>query len=51
MVAVLARVGYHKTLVALANKHACIICALLVKGDAFDLRRLKPKATAVAAAQ
>ncbi len=40
IVAVLGRIGYHKTLVAIANKHARIIWALLVKGEAFDVRRL-----------
>ncbi len=40
IVAVFSRIGYHKTLVAIANKHARIIWALLVKGTAFDLRRL-----------
>jgi transposase len=49
IVAVLARVGYRKTLVAIANKHARIIWALLVKGDGFDVRRLGPKPAAVAA--
>ena len=41
------RIGYHKTLVAIANKHARIIWALLVKGEAFDVKRWA--ATAVAA--
>src|ERR1700682_60760 len=40
IVAVFGRIGYHKTLVAIANKHARIIWALLVKGEAFDVRRL-----------
>jgi len=40
IVAVLGRIGYHKTLVAIANKHARIIWALLVKGGGFDVRRL-----------
>ncbi|MDV6344942.1 IS110 family transposase [Nitrosomonas sp. Is37] len=31
-----ARVGYYKTLVAIANKHARIIWAVLAKGEAFD---------------
>jgi transposase len=39
IVAVLSRIGYHKTLVAIANKHARIIWALLIKGEAFDGRR------------
>src|SRR5437762_1452566 len=30
----------HKTLVAIANKHARIIWALLVKGEDFDVQRL-----------
>src|ERR1700694_5124533 len=42
IVAVFSRIGYHKTLVAIANKHARIIWALLVKGTAFDVRRLVP---------
>lgn len=40
IVALLGRIGYHKTLVAIANKHARIIWALLVKGEGFDVRRL-----------
>ena len=35
-VALHARVGYHKTLVAIANKHARMIWALLAKGEAYD---------------
>ena len=31
-----ARVGYHKTLVAIANKHARTIWAILAKGEAYD---------------
>ena len=31
-----ARVGYYKTLVAIANKHARIIWAVLAKGEAYD---------------
>jgi transposase len=31
-----ARVGYQKTLVAIANKHARIIWAVLAKGEAYD---------------
>ena len=50
IVAVLARIGYHKTLVAIANKHARIIWALLVKGEDFDVQRATPKVLAVAAA-
>jgi len=42
------RIGYHKTLVAIANKHARIIWALLVKGEEFDVRRLTPQAVAAA---
>jgi len=48
IVAVYSRIGYHKSLVAIANKHARIIWALLVRGEAFDSRRLAP-ATEVAA--
>ena len=40
IVATFGRIGYHKTLVAIANKHARIIWALLVKGEGFDVRRL-----------
>ena len=42
IVEVFGRIGYHKTLVAIANKHARIIWALLVKGEDFDVRRLAP---------
>ena len=31
-----ARVGYHKTLVAIANKHTRMIWAILAKGEAYD---------------
>ena len=31
-----ARVGYHKTLVAIANQHARMIWAILAKGEAYD---------------
>ncbi|WP_429349609.1 transposase [Paraburkholderia sp. Clong3] len=31
-----ARVGYYKTLVAVANKHARILWAILAKGEKFD---------------
>ena len=40
IVTLLGRIGYHKTLVAIANNHARIIWALLVKGEGFDVRRL-----------
>jgi hypothetical protein len=43
IVAVFSRIGYHKSLVAIANKHARIIWALLVKGQAFGARRLTPR--------
>jgi transposase len=46
IVDVFGRIGYHKTLVAIANKHARIIWALLVKGEDFDVRRLAPTAVA-----
>ena len=36
IVTVLDRIGYHKTLVAIANKHARIIWALLARDAAFD---------------
>jgi transposase len=42
IVTVFSRIGYHKTLVAIANKHARIIWALLVKGETFDVRRFAP---------
>jgi transposase len=48
IVAVFGRLGYHKTLVAIANKHARIIRALLVKGEDFDVQRLTPKVMVVA---
>jgi transposase len=40
IIEVFGRIGYHKTLVAIANKHARIIWALLVKGEDFDVLRL-----------
>ena len=45
MVATEQRIGYHKTLVAIANKHARILWALLAKGTAFDINRFgeRPK--------
>ena len=46
IVDVLGRIGYHKTLVAIANKHARIIWALLVKGEDFDVKRLTPTTVA-----
>lgn len=48
IVAVLGRIGYHKTLVAIANKHARIVWALLVNGGDFDVQCVT--STAVAAA-
>jgi transposase len=36
IVRLLQRAGYHKTLVAIANKHARIIWALLARGETFD---------------
>jgi len=36
MVEVYGRVGYHKTLVAIANKHARMIWAMLAKDEAYD---------------
>jgi transposase len=48
IVTVFSRVGYHKTLVAIANKHARLIWALLVKGEDFDLQRLARMAVAAA---
>jgi transposase len=48
IVTVLGRIGYHKTLVAIANKHARIIWALLVHSEDFDVRRLAPPVVAAA---
>jgi transposase len=50
IVATVDRIGYHKTLVAIANKHARIIWAMLVKGEDFDVQRMTPKVAAVATA-
>ena len=52
IVAVLARIGYHKTLVAIANKHARIIWALLAKGESDNRsdRRLQTQTNLPAAA-
>ena len=36
MVALHGRVGYHKTLVAIANKHTRMIWAILAKGETYD---------------
>jgi transposase len=36
IVQVYGRVGYHKTLVAIANKHARMIWAMLAKGERYD---------------
>ena len=46
-VEVYSRIGYHKTLVAIANKHARIIWAMLVKGEAFDVKRWAATTVAV----
>jgi transposase len=48
IVAVLGRIGYHKTLVAIANKHARIVWALLVNGGEFDVQRVTSTALAAA---
>ena len=48
IVAALGRIGYHKTLVAIANKHARIVWALLVNGEDFDLQRVTSTALAAA---
>lgn len=37
IIRVYGRVGYHKTLVAIANKHARQLWALLAKGETYDL--------------
>jgi transposase len=53
MVQLHARVGYHKTLVAIANKHARMIWAILAKGEDYDpdawrrWRRTAPATTGV----
>jgi transposase len=47
-----ARVGYHKTLVAIANKHVRIIWAILANGESYDQnawRRHAPTRSAVSA--
>jgi transposase len=47
-----ARVGYHKTLVAIANKHVRIIWAILANGESYDpnaWRRHAPARSAVSA--
>ena len=44
------RFGYHKTLVAIANKHARIIWTMLVTGEDFAVQRMTPKVAAVATA-
>jgi transposase len=52
IVALHGRVGYHKTLVAIANKHARILWAILVHGESYDSnawRRHAPQRTPVAA--
>jgi len=49
-----ARVGYHKTLVAIANTHARRIWAILAKGEAYDpnaWQRRSPTATPASTAQ
>lgn len=40
------RLGYHKALVTIANKHARIIWAMLVKGETFNLKRWAAPAVA-----
>jgi transposase len=52
IVALHGRVGYHKTLVAIANKHVRIFWAILVHREAYDpnaWRRHAPQRTAQAA--
>jgi hypothetical protein len=36
IVGVYARVGYHKTLMAIANKHARILWAMLAREEPYD---------------
>jgi len=43
------RVGYHKTLVAIANKHARQVWAMLAKGEAYDQKAWGKYAKVVAA--
>jgi transposase len=52
IVALHARVGYHKTLVAIANKHVRIIWAILANGESYDpnaWRRHAPQRSAMSA--
>jgi transposase len=52
IVALHGRVGYHKTLVAIANKHLRILWAILAHGESYDpnaWRRYAPQRSAVAA--
>ncbi len=52
IVALHGRVGYHKTLVAIANKHVRILWAILVHGESYDpnaWRRHTPQRAPVAA--
>jgi transposase len=49
MVDLARRVGYHKAMVAIANKHARMIWAILAKGEAYDpdaWQRYQPKPAA-----
>ena len=45
IVQLVRRIGYHKTLVAIANKHAHIIWALLARDQALNLARAVTGAT------
>jgi transposase len=45
IVSLYARVGYHKTLVAIANKHARMIWAMMAKGENYDANAWKRPAT------
>ena len=50
ILALRGRVGYHKTVVAIANKHLRIIWAILAKGEAYDpnaWRKYQHRAAAV----
>ena len=52
IVALHGRVGYHKTLVAIANKHVRILWAILAHGESYDpnaWRRHAPQRMPVAA--
>ena len=45
VIALRERSGWHKAVVALANKNARILCAVMTRGDRFDPNHLSPKPT------